>query len=456
MLKEISLSAKQTEAWDLLLEKNGIEEVFLGGAAGPGKTWLGCLWQITQRLRYPGTRGGIGRKTLKSIKDTTLMSFFEVAGMLGLAPGKDFNYNQQLNRITFDNGSLIYLVEMAHKPTDPDYHRFGSLELTDFFGDETPECPEKAVDIISSRIRYKLINGEAKALFCGNPAPNWSKLRWISDKHNKIVRLKDHQAVIRAVLSDNPDPEFREAYRKRLLRLPAYQRARLLDGNWEVMENDQPFFNFDPSRHVNFVDAPRLAASRMDPLWFGFDFNVDPTVALVAQKINRPAIKGGGLRFFREHTIVGGTEALCNDLLITGYKKRAGPLFIAGDFSGNTRNTAAKNTDYEIIAKRLMLPQSSFKDTRVANKDHVYSRGLCQYVLMHVPCQFEQGTNPQLIIDLGSAQATDDGKLRKDRDSFKMDHADAFRYLIDAWFPGGIEDVDNYLRILGLGHSLIG
>ena len=60
-----------------------------------GKTALGCYWQLKMRLKYPNTRGLIGRAVLKTLKETTLVSFFQVAKLQGLDAGKHYKYNSQ-------------------------------------------------------------------------------------------------------------------------------------------------------------------------------------------------------------------------------------------------------------------------------------------------------------------------------------------------------------------------
>jgi hypothetical protein len=50
----MKLNKKQTIALDYL-EDNITEEVLFGGAAGPGKSLLGCYWQLKNRLKYPGS-----------------------------------------------------------------------------------------------------------------------------------------------------------------------------------------------------------------------------------------------------------------------------------------------------------------------------------------------------------------------------------------------------------------
>jgi hypothetical protein len=431
-VSKVKLSYKQTIAWRALVEENAYEEVFMGGAAGPGKTWLGCLWQIYSRINFEDTRGFMGRLTRKQLYDTTLETFFKVArDIYNLEQDKDFFFRSQDGRINFSNGSFIYLQEMRQKPSDRDFHRFGSLELTDAFVDEAPEISETALEILMSRIRHNLINDMPKTLAAGNPANNWAKLRWISDEYGNPVKLKNHQLVVRALLHDNPDKEFRKTYLRNLKKLPSYQRARLLDGNWDIVENEQPFFTeFKRSEHT----TTGLEDDKISPLWISFDFNVDPTVCIVAQiQHNTPVV-------IAEHLVTSeGTHGLCQKL--KHYKNRRGAIYITGDFSGNTRHTSANQTDYQIIKRELRIPSSHFKNTSTANKDHKFSRDLCNYVFMSARPLINDSCLG-LISDLENAQAKDDGKLRKDRDTFKMDLCDAFRYLCDAWFPKGMKDVD--------------
>ena len=71
----MELTIKQTKALDYLEDKV-TNEVLFGGGAGGAKSVLGCYWQLKNRLKYPGTRSIIGRSKLKTLKETTLQSFF--------------------------------------------------------------------------------------------------------------------------------------------------------------------------------------------------------------------------------------------------------------------------------------------------------------------------------------------------------------------------------------------
>ncbi len=71
---EWSPSKRQKEAFDILEDKQ-TTELFYGGGAGGGKSYLGCYWLISSCMRYPGTRWLMGRARLKSLKESTFLTF---------------------------------------------------------------------------------------------------------------------------------------------------------------------------------------------------------------------------------------------------------------------------------------------------------------------------------------------------------------------------------------------
>ena len=97
------------------LKDNATKEILYGGAAGGGKSAIGCLWLIEMCQTYPKSRWLMGRAKLKALKETTLNTFFELAGLLDVT--KEFTYNAQTNVIKWNNGSEILLKDLFYAMT---------------------------------------------------------------------------------------------------------------------------------------------------------------------------------------------------------------------------------------------------------------------------------------------------------------------------------------------------
>lgn len=234
---------RQSEALKFLSVDSDVETILYGGAAGGGKTMLGCMWQILRRLKYPGTRSLIGRAKLDTLKKTTMATFFQVANEIGLKAGEDFIYNQQSHIIKFSNGSEIILADLFLYPSDPMMTDLGGLEVTDVFIDEATEITEKAYSIVSSRIRYKLneYNLKPKILLTCNPSKGWIYNQFYLPYKNQ--NLPEHRAFVQALPGDNlylPD-----SYVTSLTRLPEADRKRLLEGDWEFDNSSDRLYMYD-------------------------------------------------------------------------------------------------------------------------------------------------------------------------------------------------------------------
>ena len=238
----MKLTVKQTIALDYL-EDDITNEVLFGGGAGGGKTALGCYFQIKRRLKYPETRGLIGRAVLKTLKETTLVSFFQVAKIQGLVANQHYRYNGQSNQIEFFNGSVILLKDLFQYPSDPNFDELGSLEITDSFIDEANQVTDKAKNIVKSRIRFRLddYNLIPKQLYTCNPAKNWTYSDFYKPDRDGI--LEPNKKFIQSLVDDNPFVS--KHYKENLLTLDKESKERLLFGNWEYLSDPSSLIEYD-------------------------------------------------------------------------------------------------------------------------------------------------------------------------------------------------------------------
>jgi len=248
------ISPKQREILEVLDDLIHTE-VFFGGSAGGQKSFTGSLWQIMRRLKYPGSRGFIARAQLKTLKESTLLTFFDVCKRLGLRPGIEFNYNITTSVIKFSNGSEEYLKDLFFYPSDPDFVSLGSTEFTDGFIDEMPEITEQAYQIIRSRIRFKL--DEFKLIPKIGMGSNPCKTFIYREFYRKFTegKLEPYKAYIRASVYDNPF--ISEHYIENLKKLDTKNRERLLNGNWEYDDDPMKLFDYDKIIDMFTNDAER-------------------------------------------------------------------------------------------------------------------------------------------------------------------------------------------------------
>ena len=152
--------------------------------------------------------------------------------------------DKKYNIIKFLNGSEILLLDCATQPADPLFTRFGSLELTWGFIDESNEIDEQAITILKTRIsrqknkEYQLI---PKLLETFNPSEWHIKRRYRTPY--KTWTLPEYRKFIPALATDNKyiDPE----YIVQLENSDEITRQRLLFWNFDWSTDEGKLFRFD-------------------------------------------------------------------------------------------------------------------------------------------------------------------------------------------------------------------
>jgi hypothetical protein len=243
---------KQFKALEILKDKE-TTELFYGGGAGGGKTYLGCSWLIISSLQYPGSRWAMCRAKLKILKQTTLLTFFDICRSWGLERDNDYKYITD-EKIVWNNTTEIYLKDLFFYPSDPEFDSLGSTEFTGGYIDECSEVTIKSKNILMSRLRYKLdeFGIIPKLLITSNPAKNFLYTQYYMPyKQNKLPVFRK---FIPALVQDNP--KISKHYIENLRKLDEISKQRLLYGNFE--------YDDDPSKLMDYKSIVDLWTNKVE------------------------------------------------------------------------------------------------------------------------------------------------------------------------------------------------
>lgn len=333
-----------------------------GGAAGGGKSYTGSVWLISSCIRFNDIRAVVARKTLKSLKESTMNTIFSIMRSWGLEEEVHYHFNQVEGTIRFWNNSVIIMKEMADTPADPNFERFGSSEYTIAFIDEVSEISEKAVEVLFSRLRWNISETfkVSKMLLSTNPTINWVRGRFVQDDDgNKIItRPGEYYCPFR--VDDNPNKEFVAHYKRSLQKIKdKATRERLLWGNWDFVDvSEAAFYNcFNGEKHL----VSKLKEKVYDPtkpLIFSFDFNVHPFMTCLVCQVDYDKKE-----FYFLEEILGYPKDKRNNTpglatyIYKKYKKtrHCGSYVITGDPAGLARSSQTQEgvNNFTIIKSKM-------------------------------------------------------------------------------------------------------
>lgn len=247
---------KQRHALRALRDDNTNEVLYGGGARG-GKSWLGCGWIVMECISKPYSAWLIAREELTKLRDTTLLTFFKVLKELGLKKDIHFRYDAQSFICTFYTGSRVFFREIKYIPSDPEFDRLGSYDLTGCFLDECQQIHDKAISVL--RGRFSVLRGEGwktipKSLYTCNPAKNWIYRDFV--RPAKEGTITHDRVFIPSLATDNPFAD--QAYIDNLNKADKITRARLLYGDFEYDDDPAALMGIDKINDIfsnDFVDG---------------------------------------------------------------------------------------------------------------------------------------------------------------------------------------------------------
>lgn len=260
----MQISKKQQEFLELMADPQ-ITEILYGGSAGGGKSQSIGILIVTWAIRYPGIRFFVGRKTLKSLRQSTIETLIgKVLPAMGLTT-EDYHMSWQNMELSFNNESIVIFGEVDYIPSDPTYSRIGSLECDIAILDEAGEISKLGKDAIRSRIGRGVLSNKwgipGKIVLASNPDTGWLKneyfdpylklggggfQKWqigettLNEGKDTEKKLPAYRAFLRASAYDNPF--LPQSYIDNLKTLPDILRKKLLEGDWNYVDDDNMLF----------------------------------------------------------------------------------------------------------------------------------------------------------------------------------------------------------------------
>lgn len=237
-----------------------VSDIVYGGSKGSAKSYTGVSLIFGDAFIYPETHYFIARKKLNDLRRFTIPSIHEVFSHWGVTSSY-YSYNGQDNVFNLHNGSKVFLLDAKPLPSDPNYYRFGSMQMTRGWIEEAGEFELEAKNNLHASIGRKnndKYNLSGKILQTCNPSKNYLYKYYY--KPHKIGDLDKRIRFIQALPSDNKMLD--KGYLENLERiLSKNEKKRLLFGDWEYDDSPDALCDYDSILAIfhndhNIVEKP--------------------------------------------------------------------------------------------------------------------------------------------------------------------------------------------------------
>ncbi len=254
--------------WAENFHRSSAQNCCLVGGLGSGKTFAAVQEIKALALENPGFTYLIGRKTMPSLRDTTMKTFFA-----SMEDGLIKKHDKTHSVVTFVNNA-----EIIFRPLD-DMEKMKSLEIAGFHIDEANEISHDLYNTLKSRVRQKLKGKEPKmyrSIISLNPT---EEDHWIPQLflHTKPP---NHEMFTSTTLDNMQN--LPEGYIDELKRtFTADMQQRMIYGLFGKVFKGKPVFpQFQRGNYVRGIEYDRSA-----PLIRGIDFGYNRPVFMWMQMI---------------------------------------------------------------------------------------------------------------------------------------------------------------------------
>ena len=302
-------------------------------------------------------------------------------------------------------------MDLTPLPSDPDFNSLGSLEITGAFVDEVSEVSEKAIEVLASRIRYKIEDTfvVGKIFMSTNPCITWVRSTFVMTDDGDPIQLAKGYRYIPFSLFDNPNERFRMIYYNKLNKIrDKATRDRLLYGNWWFTESNKmaAYWNFDGDKHLK----QRLFEKCYDPLKpliLSMDFNVNPYMTGLPMQIDYDNKK---VYIFPEY-VGRSKDKLNNTPAFTRWiaKKLTAQGHVGGSLLTGDPAGAARSTQTEDGVNNFTIAAKNFRAANIKPKIQLLSKQPAQITRLEFVNELFNGYNGWSIeVDMRCHRLTED------------------------------------------------
>jgi phage terminase large subunit len=402
-----------------------IRHLVLYGGSGSGKSKFAAFKICFRTLTEKGHKFLVLRKVANTIKESV---FAEIKSMLmRMGCYDEFSINETDKTFTHRLSGNMILCKGLDEP-----EKIKSIEgITGIWVEEATEFTPDDLDQLNLRIRGEKPN-YVQYIYSFNPISE------DNDTVKRFVTCGTVPANTYVLHTTHEDNHFLTAEDRNVLyelkeKNPLYYDIYCLGIPGVVDKSGKFLYTFDKKQ-----EREDLKVSHSLPVWFSFDFNIDPMTVTVAQ---RPHMKR--LECLANIQLDNSDIYQMTDRIKADY---AGMHWIVtGDASGHNRTGAVRGKDsyWKIIKRELGLKDLQMK-VRHQNIGLIESRVLCNAVNQTVEVLFNKEKCLPLINDCKFAKVDEGGVLIKDRKKQKNDFLDGFRYLVDANFYDYLDNPKKY------------
>lgn len=373
-------------------------QFFYGGAIRGGKTFLYLTILVILAKLYPGSRAHVVRKSFTELEGITKSSLERI---IGTAPVR-WKKSTKEYFVQFSNGSRIYLFSENYN-ADPSGNRFLGLETNFILLEQMEELQFSTLQMCMQRVASWRMAKEAPGLILGtfNPTFGWVK------EHVYDAWKKDPSACpfiyTPALPTDNKtntDEQFAQ-----WANLDPVTYARMIGGEWEIDLKGRFMHAFDHNRHV----VPEVEYDPEHDLRYSFDFNVDPSCAIVFQTDRETFF-----HILDEVRVEEGDTPVVCDILKERWRAYEPWEKVTGDASGLNRMSGLRGhlNQFQVIRDELGITDEQFELATLSNPDIPDSRVFCNSIFARFPRVRIAQRCKYLIHDLNFVQIKRDAEGR--------------------------------------------